>query len=77
MTQTEELKYSRILLTHATLNKKIHLVLSSIAGYHHSDKLNCTYVYCTGQNIFPATETCEQIDSLIDEASRSKTLIIP
>lgn len=70
-------RYARVLLTHATLNTKIHLVLSSIAGYHYSEKLKCTYVYCTGQNIFPAVESCEQIDQIITEASQTNTLIVP
>lgn len=71
-------KYARIKLTHAIIegNPVVHVILGSVAGYHHSPKLNCTYVYCMGQNVFPAKESCEEIDRLIDEASKTNTLII-
>lgn len=67
MTQFKKLK-----LTHANLNKPVHLILGTVCGYHHSDATACTHVY-TPAGVFPAKETVEQIDGLIDQLTKGET----
>jgi hypothetical protein len=59
--------YQRIYLTHANLKQRLHLIVGTIAGYHHSEKSAATHVYTIG-GIFPATETPAEIDQLIEQA---------
>lgn len=59
-------QFKRVYLTHANLNKKLHLVAGTIAGYHYSDSSGATHVY-TPAGIFPAKETPEEIDGLLDQ----------
>lgn len=58
-------QYKKLYLTHANLNTKLHLLLGTVSGYHWSDKTASTHVY-TPAGVFPAKETPEQIDGLID-----------
>lgn len=57
--------YQKIILTHANLKRPIHLVAGTIAGWHDVPTLGHRHVYTTA-GIFPATETMEQIDSIIE-----------
>lgn len=66
MTQFKKLK-----LTHANLNRPVHLVLGTVCGYHWSDTSACTHVY-TPAGIFPAKESVEQIDALIEQLTKGE-----
>lgn len=63
--------YKRIVLTHANLKRPIHLVMGSIGGYHESPANKCTHVY-TNSGVFPALETPEEIDKLIENETTAK-----
>lgn len=58
--------YKRIALNHANLKVPLKLLQGTIAGYHISETTKTTHVYTTA-GIFPAVETPEQIDALIDQ----------
>jgi len=62
-------QFSKVYLTHANLNQRLHLILGTIAGYHWSDNSKSTHVY-TPAGVFPAKETPEEIDSLIEEITK-------
>lgn len=64
MTSSLMLYFQKVVLSHANLNKPVHLVMGTIAGYHWSDKSKATHVYTTG-GIFPVTEKPEEIDEII------------
>lgn len=58
--------YKKLKLTHANLNRPVHLVLGTVCMYHWAPKDSCTYVY-TPSGICPVTETVEEIDGLLDQ----------
>lgn len=64
-------RFKKLHLTHANLNKKLHLILGTVCGYHWSDNSKSTHVY-TPAGVFPAKETPEEIDRLIDEVTKGE-----
>lgn len=68
-------QYRRLHLTHANLQRKIHIILGTVAGYHdHKNDQGArmhTAVYTTA-GIFPAVETPEEIDRLIDDITKGE-----
>lgn len=55
-----------IKLTHANLNSVIYVVRELIAAYYHSPANACTHVVASGGAIFPAKETVDEINRLLN-----------
>lgn len=69
------LEFQRLRLSHATLNRDLHIVLGSICGFHDAKQDGIrihTNVYCTGQTIFPVSETVEEIEKAIEQLTKGK-----
>lgn len=61
--------YKKLKLTHATLGRPVHIILGTVAGYHWSETTGSTHVY-TPAGVFPAKESVEEIDGLIDQLTK-------
>lgn len=59
--------YPRIKLTHANLKQPVTIMVDNIDFYFYSENQKATVVAMSGQNMFPAIETAEQIDQLVDQ----------
>lgn len=57
--------YRKIVFHHANLNRPVHIVAGTIAGYHYSEPTKCNIIYTTA-GIFPVSETLEEIDQKIE-----------
>lgn len=58
-------------LTHANLNKTVSVQLGTLSFFHHSDSSQSTHVY-TVAGIFPAKETPEEIERLIEAKTKGE-----
>lgn len=67
--------YKKLRLSHANLKRPVHLILGTVSGYHdHKSPEGIrlyTVVYTTA-GMFPAEETIEEIDRLIDDITKEK-----
>lgn len=63
--------HSVIKLTHANLNKEVSLQLGTMSFFHYSDGSKATHVY-TIAGVFPAKETPEEINRLIEATTKEK-----
>ena len=64
-------QFKRVKLNHANLNREISIVLGTIAAWHWSEASKSTHIYTTG-GIFPAKETPDQVDRIIEEATKGE-----
>lgn len=60
--------YRPVRLTHANLNRPVHVILGSIGGYFYSESAKATVVL-TNSGQIPVAESPEQIDKLILKAN--------
>lgn len=67
--------YKKLKLTHANLQRPVHIVLGTISAYHDHKNDNGARMYTavyTTAGIFPAEESIEQIDELINRLTKGE-----
>lgn len=64
-----------IKLTHANHGQTIYVPTHLIAGWYFSPGHKCTHVVAAGGAIFPAKETCEEVESLYNKGKTPEGVI--
>lgn len=55
--------YDTILLYHANTGRRVYVIAGNIDFWSEAAEDNCTHVFCSGMNVFPAKETPEEIQA--------------
>lgn len=66
------IQFARLKLKNANkAGRPVELILGTVAGFEYSDVTKCTQVYTTA-GVFPAQETPEEINKLIDQLTKGE-----
>ena len=60
------MSYETIQLTHAGRKNTVYVIKDQIAFWNYSEEAAVTYVFCGGQNVFPALESPEEIEKILN-----------